>query len=149
MLDARKKIFNLLFSCQVFFLSIPIYYFYSSKKSYYSKGLRTTNDKYCTGKSLNDKCLCLIHWYFMSICQTDIAHDLLLQFLVFLITLKKNLNHFTMNDLQISVLGSLSIFFFLCAQFQDPYRWQCFRKVVVLDLLLFPLLRNQSNTLAC
>ncbi|KAF7247503.1 putative E3 ubiquitin-protein ligase HECTD2 [Varanus komodoensis] len=33
---------------QIFLLSIPIYYFYSSKKSYYSKGFRTTNDKYCT-----------------------------------------------------------------------------------------------------
>lgn len=133
MLDA-KKIFNLLFSCQVFFLSIPIYYFYSSKKSYYSKGLRTTNDKYCTGKSLNDKYLCLIPT--TSICQTDITHDLSLQLLVFLTTLKKNLNHFTMNSLQMSMLGSLSVFFFLRSQFQDPYRQQCCRERVI-DLLFF------------
>lgn len=145
MLGARSKIFNLLFSCQVFFLSVPIYYFYSSKKSYYSKGLRTTNDKYCTGKSLNDKCLCLIYWYFMSICQTHITHDLVLQLLIFLITLKKNLNHFTAN----SRFSSLSIFFFLCIQLQDPYRWQCFRESYSTWLTFFPLLRNQYNMLAC
>lgn len=119
MLGAKKEIFSLLFSfCQVFFLSVPIYYFYSGKKSYYSEGLRTTDDKYCTGKSFSGKCLCLIHWYFVSFCQIDITYGLSSQLLAFRTTLKKNLSHFTITSLQMSMLDSLNIFYFNVLSFR-------------------------------
>ena len=119
MLDAKKAIFYLLFSCcQVFFLSIPIYYFYSSKKSDYSKRLRTADDKYCTGKSFSDKCLCLTHWCCISFCQVDITYNLLSQSLVFQTTLKKNLSHITITSLQMSMLDSFNTFYFNVLSFR-------------------------------